>query len=522
MKTVFMVMGQIAVKRGGITRVLLDRATLFANNGYKVKVLTLTWDANLEQTVSDLKAHGRVDERVEFIDAHDFFVLNESDMCSSSSQELFALESNLFEKGYKIDLDNFEKDLKAIYYQDNTLAKVKGWRKGANQALALDWVLRPGLDEAGTFSIFYPHLEGKVTYKVSVAKEANNICDNSFLGADGQVRIMKPGRPNEQITVFPKKGLHRSFGSNDEFLGYLIEYICEKEEYKPIVIVDGFHWAPVAGQVSKIVADVVVVSHFSHLEPMYKSKAPVLAIHNKNFYHQAFKEYDKYAALVVLTEEQKQDILNVYPNIKNLFVIPNCIPASRLLKSCETVDKDCLKAVCITRLSPEKNVKALIYAFAKVVAKNKQATLDIYGDGDIAEQLMQVTKRLGLEKNIFFKGYVMDVNRAYQSALVSVLTSKSEGHPLALLESMLNEVPVISYSCKYGPKEIITGNIDGFLLEPDDIEGLAQKLLFAFAHAEELISMGKVAKKSIMQKFSEEAHLEHWKNLFNTVRCGLN
>ena len=64
MRTVFMVMGEIVVKRGGLTRVMLDRASLFVKNGYRVKILLLNWSSTLAEAVQELQKLSRVDDRV--------------------------------------------------------------------------------------------------------------------------------------------------------------------------------------------------------------------------------------------------------------------------------------------------------------------------------------------------------------------------------------------------------------------------------------------------------------------------
>src|SRR5699024_11314381 len=85
--------------------------------------------------------------------------------------------------------------------------------------------------------------------------------------------------------------------------------------------------------------------------------------------------------------------------------------------------------------------------------------------GKIRTSLEKQIKDLNLTNHVFLKGFTNDTNRIYQKSIVSLLTSKSEAFAMVLLESMINETPVISYDINYGPSDIITDGLDGFLID---------------------------------------------------------
>lgn len=515
-RTVFMVMGQISAKKGGQTRVLLDRASLFVRNGYTVKVLTLTWDINLPNIVAELKALGRVDSRVEFIDAHDFYVINQSEKGTSYFLSFFQNQTKLYETGYNIDLSKFESDQQASYFKDGSLCKIKCWKEKKESSLELNWILEPD-EEQISYTVSYPYHDSRLCFRQVVDSSSGNVLVGMHWGLDGNLKIKRNLLDPNRIIVFDEFGSEIKFDSDEGFLAFLIEFACKQEEVKPFVIIDGFHWSDVARHVEKHIADVILVSHNSHLELPNKGNKPIPAVYDKKFYHRVFKEWEKYAALIILTEEQREDILKDYPDIKNIFVIPNCIPNSRIPEQLNLVKKNECKVVCVTRLSFEKNICDLIYAFLQVVTQRKDAVLEVYGDGEDKESLLRIVKRLKLENNVFLKGYALDVNKVYQSALVSVLTSKSEGHPLALLESMVNGVPCVSFACKYGPKESVSDGEDGFLLTPGDCKGLADRLVYALNHPDEVIQMGKRGKTKVSAVFGQEAYLEKWERVMDCL-----
>ena len=515
MQTIFMVMGEMAVKRGGLTRVLLDRASLFVHNGYKVKILLLTWNPALKQIVADLQALGRVDSRVEFIDAHEFFVTNESEAGVNVVGDMHTKEAILFDPEYKIDLESFETDLKAGYYKDNLLVKIKKWKKekSASNSLMLDWVFYPNPDASDKYFIDCFCVDNTIIHRVAYTKSTNLACEESLFGFDGKTKILKQNPDNTRnITLFTKTDERLSFSRDDECLAHLLAYACKYEKNKPVVIIDGVFWADVAAQVPSGVADFIIVSHTSHLLAPYTSDSSVIP-----FFDRAFKNWEKFVGFIVLTEEQKEDILAKYPEVSNIHVVPHFIPEERMNSQERLLSEGAAKskAVCVTRLHEDKNIEGLLCAFEKVVARNSQAVLDIYGTGDLAEKLQNLAKELKLEKNVFFKGYIFDVNKAYASALFSILPAKSEGQCLALLESMLNSVPVVSYACKYGPKETITDGVDGFLVATDDMEAFAERINYAFEHKEEMLEFGRKGRESILRRFREKEHMEKWRKFLD-------
>lgn len=515
MRTVFMVMGEIVVKRGGLTRVMLDRASLFIKNGYKVKIMLLNWSADLEQAVNELRELGRVDHRVEFFDLHTFYVLNESGRGSSILKDVHASEESLFEPGYKIDLGSFEREQKAVYFKDSKLAKIKKWKKGSDNSLVLDWVMRPDADDSDKCSISYFQPGNLLLYTIRFSNEENMICGQAFTGMDGKLRIVRRMDCREESMVIGAGGGEILFENDEGFWAYILEYACRKEEEKPIVIIDGMIWSRVGARVSKDAADVVMMGHGSHLQAPFQNDSEVLPQ-----YDYAFRNWTDYAALVVLTEEQKRNILVRYPDVANVYVIPNCVPDARIPPAPDFPSKDACKAICITRLSEEKNLGAMLHAFAIVVRKNKAATLDIYGVGDDRDKLVELASELGLADNVFFKGYVADIDAAYRSALVGIQTSNTEGFSLSLLEAMFHGVPMVAFDCNFGPRDIIADGVDGFLVEPGDIESLAGKISYAFEHPGEIKAFALAGREKVAVKFGEKAHMGEWMGLLELINQG--
>ncbi len=103
------------------------------------------------------------------------------------------------------------------------------------------------------------------------------------------------------------------------------------------------------------------------------------------------------------------------------------------------------------------------------------------------------------------------VARQMQQADVLVLPSVFEGFGLVIVEAMATGLPVIASTHSCGP-EVIRQGVDGFVLAPDDISGLADKLEWCAAHRQPLLEMGRNAVERAGD-FSWDAHRERLKAL---------
>ena len=100
------------------------------------------------------------------------------------------------------------------------------------------------------------------------------------------------------------------------------------------------------------------------------------------------------------------------------------------------------------RLSPRKNVEALIYAFAELGGKTKEAELLIIGGGDAGYEafLKAEVERLGLKKNVRFTGFLSgkEKDEAMASLTVLAMPSEFENQGNAVLEGLIRGIPCIA------------------------------------------------------------------------------
>ena len=126
------------------------------------------------------------------------------------------------------------------------------------------------------------------------------------------------------------------------------------------------------------------------------------------------------------------------------------------------------------RLTPQKNHKVLINAFAKIADKIND-NLYIYGEGELRAELEQLVSDLNMQGRVFLPGAVKNVANIIKSAKLFVLSSDYEGLPNSLMEAMALGIPCISTDCPCGGPRMLLN--DGFLIKVGDDVLLANLLL---------------------------------------------
>lgn len=159
------------------------------------------------------------------------------------------------------------------------------------------------------------------------------------------------------------------------------------------------------------------------------------------------------------------------------------------------------------RLTYQKGFDTLIKAFWIVHERYPEYKLFIYGEGEERQNLEQLIENMGIEKNVFLPGKCKDYLERVSIGEMFVMTSRFEGMPNVLLESMSIGMPCISTNCVAGPSEIIQNNKNGILVEVDNIEEIAKKMLYFIENKEIALEYGKQAQ-NIQDKFSPH-------NIFN-------
>lgn len=215
--------------------------------------------------------------------------------------------------------------------------------------------------------------------------------------------------------------------------------------------------------------------------------------------------FDKF---VVLTHEDKE----YWGNLRNMCVIPN----ARTFEVNQPATLEAKKVVAVGRLNHQKGFDRLIDAWSIVDNVVSGWKLQIVGDGELREQLQNNIRELGLSNQINIGRAEKDMMSVYKDASILAMSSRYEGLPMVLLEAQAAGLPIVSFDCKCGPKDVIENGVDGFLVEDGDIEQLAQKLVVLMQDANLRKQMGSAAYAH-SDRYSEERIMKQWTDLFDEV-----
>jgi len=180
----------------------------------------------------------------------------------------------------------------------------------------------------------------------------------------------------------------------------------------------------------------------------------------------------------------------------------------------EDIFRDKKYILNIGRLVNQKNQIFLIKGFKKIHEFNKNLNLLILGEGELENKLKVLSKKLGIDKNIFFLGHVENVFKYLNNAEYFVLTSKWEDPGFVLLEAAFTKTSIISADCPNGPKEILDNEKGGFIFESNNMENFIETFKKAEITSNEIKNK---KKKEVLKKAMNYTKFRHFKNLSRII-----
>jgi colanic acid/amylovoran biosynthesis glycosyltransferase len=164
------------------------------------------------------------------------------------------------------------------------------------------------------------------------------------------------------------------------------------------------------------------------------------------------------------------------------------------------------RLVCLGRLCEQKGQLLLLEAVAQLRAAGIAVQLVLAGDGELYDELQALAIRLGLQKIVHITGWLdgAQVQAEIRAARAVVLPSFAEGLPVALMEAMALQRPVLSTYVAGIPELVMQGH-NGWLVPAGDVDALARALAVLLATPlAELERMGRNGSRQVKLHHSLE------------------
>ncbi|MFC4494838.1 glycosyltransferase [Streptomyces ovatisporus] len=246
------------------------------------------------------------------------------------------------------------------------------------------------------------------------------------------------------------------------------------------------------------------VVHNSHLNGVERPSGRI-----KESRRPVFEHLDRFDAVVLLTPRQKADVEALLGPSPNLCTVPNSRDLAPRRRSRRERPRG--RGVVIASLTPRKRVDHAVRAVAVAAERaGGGVTLDVFGSGGERGALRKLVGRLEAADRVRLLGHRPDAREQLAAASFVLLTGRTEGFPLVLIEAMSAGCLPVAYDVPYGPADVITHGRNGFLVEQGNIGELTDTVVrLSRLPAREIARMRGEARRTA-RRYSDAAVTRVW------------
>ena len=278
-----------------------------------------------------------------------------------------------------------------------------------------------------------------------------------------------------------------------------------------------------AEHIRQIQPDVIVCTTADHIESLVKLKGSIPLIveshsiclrtieegrywlQRKWYKYHYLKTLSKVEAIVALTNGDANEWRKIHPHV---FVIPNIVHLNDGAVS--TLENK--RVIWVGRFDYQKRPLKMVRIWEKIQPQFPDWQLDMYGEGEQRQELEDKVRSLGM--NIVIHQPTEHIFDCYRESSILVSTSLFEPFGLVIPEAMSCGLPVIAYDCPYGPADIISESVDGFLIKVGDANRFVEKVCTLMRNRDLRVKYGA---NGVMSSKRYESYLimPYWKQLFD-------
>ncbi|MGO0575717.1 glycosyltransferase family 4 protein [Ornithinimicrobium panacihumi] len=209
-----------------------------------------------------------------------------------------------------------------------------------------------------------------------------------------------------------------------------------------------------------------------------------------------------------------EDLQNEF-GVGEMVVVPNGVEIVEPEEPCSDGRREPPTVVAVGRLVEVKGFDLLIRAFAQVGVKD--SLLVLVGDGPQRESLEELTAELGLGGRVHFLGKQSpeQIQRIMAQGTVVVMPSRREAFGIVALEAWASGTPLIA-TCLGGPRDFVTNEADGLLVDPEDSPALAAAIERVFHDADFAARLAEAGRASVKQ-FTWERVVADYERIYQTT-----
>lgn len=164
--------------------------------------------------------------------------------------------------------------------------------------------------------------------------------------------------------------------------------------------------------------------------------------------------------------------------------------------------------IMVAAFRKEKRHDLAVEVINKVSKFKKNVQFIMLGEGPYKEEFIKQINELEISDKVKVLGHVYNVDDYYKISDLSILTSINEPFGYVVIESMLNNTPVISFNSG-GPSEIITNNSDGYLIDEENTSEFSGKIIELIDNNEMLNEFSENARNKVISKFNRDKWLNY-------------
>lgn len=465
----YLIRPSLSTEAGGGMQAMLRRAQAFANHyEMPIDLLTFTFQPGMAEIEDALRKSGRLVPQIRI-----------TNMWNILSEVVHNPPPDLFPGWHrKKRLSQFHSDTEEISELDSGLKRIKRFRSGTDTIETVDYLGKNGSRFVSDIKRARPKSRRKI----------------ALLG------------PNQEIL--------KTWATMPDMFAWLLVKVLGQET--SAIIVDSPIIANSISKLGYISPKSVLAKYFhsNHVDSRDNVAFGVLS----NRHVESLERADVFDANIFPSQGLADAAGELIEDTSNFWTIGNIVGPAQ--GDPEDEEHHRYSGVVVSRIVKEKNIDHAIQAVRQANSgdpQRKPTVLSIFGSGSDLNRLQEHVNEQGLVEQVLFPGYTDSVYDEFKRASFSILPTRQEAFGLSIVESMACGCIPIVYDVPYGPNEIISDGVDGFLVEYGDVNGIAKCVEILRDMDDSKLSAMRCAARERAAQFTGPKIAEQWSRTIDTI-----